>query len=258
MRVLITGAASGFGAAISSELRARGEDVAGIDIQPADGVLVADVRAQDQVDDAVARAVERLGGLDVLINNAGIGEPQDSGLAPDDRAVACLETNFLGAWRVTSAALPHLLESGGRVVNVASGLAYFTLPYSAAYAASKRALVAYSDVLRIEYGDRIGVTTIYPGYVRTPIHARSEQMGLSLAGTVPEERLAGVVRTVVRACYGRARRDVGTSLQTGFGIRLGRHFPAAVDFVVRRQFRRLVAKGSYPGRALFESHRPRS
>ena len=95
-RVLITGAASGIGAAAADALRARGARVVGLDLH-ADGeeIIECDVRDQDSVDRAVAEAVERLGGLDVLINNAGIGNPQSAGLAPDADALRVIEVNML-------------------------------------------------------------------------------------------------------------------------------------------------------------------
>jgi NAD(P)-dependent dehydrogenase (short-subunit alcohol dehydrogenase family) len=242
-RVLITGASSGFGLATAEWFRSRRAPVIGLDLRPGPDVLIADVRDQVQVDRAVDEAVRRLGGLDVLVNNAGIGIPQSAGRAPDERARAVIETNFIGAWRVTSAALPTLLGSGGRVVNVASGMAWVTLPFSAAYTASKRALVAYSDVLRQEHGDRITVTVVYPGYVRTPIHRPGERMGLSLAGAIPEERLETVVRAMVRACTGPPRRVVTTGPLVALGVLAGRHVPWLTDRVVAARARALARRG---------------
>jgi len=144
-RVLITGAAGGIGAAAARELRARGAHVVGLDLHAGDDIVACDVRHQGSVDRAVAEAVERLGGLDVLINNAGLGTPQSAGAAPDEGALAVLEVNLIGPWRVTSAALDALRASRGRVLNVASGLAHLALPYGTAYCMSKRGLVAYSD-----------------------------------------------------------------------------------------------------------------
>ena len=80
------------------------------------------------VDAAVAEAIGRLGGLDVLINCAGIGIPQSAGEPPGDDALAVIDVNLIAPWRVTSAALPALREARGRVVNVASGLAHLTVP----------------------------------------------------------------------------------------------------------------------------------
>src|SRR4051812_8141939 len=161
-RILITGANGGIGTAAVAELRSRGASVVGLDLtaDEAAGVLACDVRDPDAVTRAVAEAIRRLGGLDVLINNAGLGVPQSAGKAPDADALAVLEVNLVGPWRVTAAALPHLRESHGRVVNVSSGLAHLAVPFATAYCMSKRGLVAYSDVLRLEHGDEITVTTV--------------------------------------------------------------------------------------------------
>src|SRR5689334_4183850 len=149
-RVIVTGAGGAIGAATVAALRAQGDWVVGID-RIADGdVIEADLRDGAQVEQAVAAAIERLGGLDVLVNNAGIGDAHDAGAAPDDAARAIVDVNLFGAWRVTAAALPALLESRGRVINVASGLALVNVPFAGAYAASKRALAAWSDALRLE------------------------------------------------------------------------------------------------------------
>lgn len=109
-RVLITGAAGGIGAAATAAMRARGAEVVGLDVDASgdDTLIACDVRDQESVEHAVAEATERLGGLDVLINNAGIGIPQSAGRAPDERALAVLDVNLIGPWRVTAAALPAL------------------------------------------------------------------------------------------------------------------------------------------------------
>ena len=133
-------------------------------------MLACDVRDAAAVEAAVAEAIARLGGLDVLINCAGIGIPQSAGAPPGEDALAVIDVNLLGPWRVTAAALPALRAARGRVVNVASGLAHLTVPFAPAYCMSKRGLVGYSDALRIEHGDAITVTTVYPGYIRTGIH----------------------------------------------------------------------------------------
>src|SRR4051794_24493992 len=143
-RVIITGARGGIGSATVAELQRRGAQVVGLDLPE------CDVRSQQSVDAAVAAAVERLGGLDVLINNAGLGTPQSAAAAPDADALDVLAVNLVGPWRVTSAALEALRASRGRVVNVASGLAHITVPFAPAYTMSKRGVVASSDSLRLE------------------------------------------------------------------------------------------------------------
>ena len=78
-----------------------------------------------------------------------------------------VEVNLFGAWNVTAAALEDLLASRGRVVFVGSRMAFLGLPLGAAYAVSKRAVTAYADCLRAEYG-HISVTCVHPAMVRTP------------------------------------------------------------------------------------------
>jgi NAD(P)-dependent dehydrogenase (short-subunit alcohol dehydrogenase family) len=252
-RVLITGAAGGIGAAAADELRLRGARVVGLDLH-GDGaeVLRCDVRDQASVDRAVAAAVERLGGLDVLINNAGVGDPQSAGEAPDETALAVLDVNLVGPWRVTAAALPALRESRGRVVNVASGLAYLSVPLAPAYCMSKRGLVAYSDALRLEHGDAIGVTTVYPGYIRTGIHRASEQAGFGLEGVVPAEPVRSAARALARAALApRAPRDLATTRRGAISYALARlSSRGLVDRVVLAHLRRLARSGRVPDAGL--------
>ena len=179
------------------------------------------MRDQASVDAAVAAAVARLGGLDVLINNAGLGTPQSAAAAPDADALEVLDVNLVGPWRVTAAALPALRASRGRVVNVASGLAHITVPFATAYTMSKRGVVAYSDALRLEEGDRITVTTVYPGYIRTRIHERSTAAGVPLEGAVPVERVEDAARTLARAALGPPARDLATTRNGGDRLRGG-------------------------------------
>jgi len=246
VRVLITGAAGGIGRAAAAELRARGARVAGLDRHAGGEIVACDVRDQAGVDAAVAEAVERLGGLDVLVNNAGVGTPQSAGAPPDDAALAVLDVNLIGPWRVTAAALPHLRAARGRVVNVASALAFVTLPFAPAYCMSKRGLVAYSDALRLEHGDAITVTTVYPGYIRTGIHAESTAAGLALEGAVPPERVTDAARTIARAALGPPRRDLATTRAGAAGYALARLAPRSlVDRVVRRRIGALARRGHF-------------
>jgi NAD(P)-dependent dehydrogenase (short-subunit alcohol dehydrogenase family) len=251
-RVLITGAASGIGAAAVAELRSRGARVLGLDLNAADeNVISCDVRDQASVDRAVAEAIERLGGLDVLINNAGVGQPQSAGAPPDDVALAVIDVNMVGPWRVTAAALPALRASRGRVVNVASGLAYLAMPFAPAYCMSKRGLLAYSEALRHEHGDAISVTTVYPGYIRTPIHDASEEAGLRLEGAIPPERIEDAARTLARAALGKPARDLATTRRGAIQYALGRWVPRRVmDRLIASRARRLARGGHFEGSGL--------
>ncbi|HEX6491914.1 MAG TPA: SDR family NAD(P)-dependent oxidoreductase [Candidatus Dormibacteraeota bacterium] len=234
MRVVITGARGGIGAATTAALRARGAAVCGIDLHGDDDVIAADVRDAAAIQAAVDEAARRLGGIDVLVNNAGIGTAQDAGAAPDAQARATLEINLLGAWTTTAAAMPHLVRSRGHIVNVASGLAIVAMPYAAAYSASKRGLAAYSDSVRLEYRGRVTVTTVYPGYVRTPIHEGPARQGVALEGLVNADSVDQAAAALVRACSHRPR-ELSTSRTTALSLTVARHLPRLVEAVVSRR-----------------------
>jgi NAD(P)-dependent dehydrogenase (short-subunit alcohol dehydrogenase family) len=244
--VIITGAASGIGAATAQALRERGAEVVGLDINAGDGVFACDVTNQGSVDAAIATAVERLGALDALVNCAGIGIPQSAAQRPDEAAARVLDVNLLGTWRVTAAALPALRAARGRVVNISSGLAHLAVPFATAYGASKRGVVGYSDQLRVEVGDEITVTTVYPGYIRTPIHDASREAGIGLEGMVPPEPIAAVVGTIVRALYGKPARDLATTGRGRFAYALLGLLPkGVVEGAIRRQMRRAAKRGRF-------------
>jgi NAD(P)-dependent dehydrogenase (short-subunit alcohol dehydrogenase family) len=240
-RVLLTGAAGAFGRAITAELTAGGARVVGLDRAPG-ADLECDVTDRAAVDRAVASSLATLGGLDVLVNNAGLGTaaPLGSGPTSEDREV--LEANFVGAWHMASAALPALLAARGQVINVASLLAVVPFPLVTAYTASKRSLLALSDGLRAEHGDRLAVTTVYPGYAATAIHTAAEaRSGATLRGLVPEETPQHVARAIARA-IARRPRDQATTRNGAFVLRAARAAPALAEQVIRRRaVRRLGA-----------------
>lgn len=250
-RVLVTGAAGAFGSRTCLLLRGRGARVVGLDVRAGEGIVECDLTEPDAVAAAVTETVHRLGGLDLLVHYAGIGEPADSGAPPGPAVSRTLQVNLLGPWRVTAAALPALVEARGRVVFVASELAHATLPFAGAYAVSKRGLTAYADTLRMEYGAWVSVSTVYPGYVRTPIHDASIAAGLSMEGQVRAERVADVASTVLRvAAARRPPRDTAATRLGGVELWLARHLPARVDAVVRSRVTRDIGRGRYDGVAL--------
>ena len=239
-RVLVTGAAGGIGGATMAELRARGSVVLGLDLQGnGDDILRCDVTDQGAVDTAVAAAIDRMGGLDVLVNNAGIGDAHSAAARPDASAARVIDVNMLGPWRVTAAALPALRASRGRVVNVASALALVTLPLATAYIMSKRGVAAYSDALRLEVGDVVTVTTVYPGYIRTAIHDVPARRGVTLEGSVPAERVEDAARAIAAAALGRPRRHVATTRSGAFMYAVARALPPRVlERAIRRRLER--------------------
>lgn len=267
LRVLVTGASGTFGQAICHRLTGLGADVIGLDVSPSPDdritVLPCDLTDDTAVADAVATALERLGGLDILINNAGVGGPAPAERAPGAEALRQLDINLLGTWRTTAACVDALVASRGRVVMLASRMAVMQLPLAAAYGASKRAMVAYADALRLEIGTHVGVTCVYPSSVRSPIHDSTAAAGLSLEGMSRYEPLEGVVDTVLRAALGRrVRRDLPTTRRGAVEFFLARHLPSITDRIVARTLAARVRSGAFAGAelsgALVERHAPPS
>ena len=258
-RILVTGAAGGFGAPTVARLRAQGARVVGLDLRGAD--VDCDVTDGEAVDRAVAEAVGSLGGLDALVHYAGIGIPNDAGGPLEPDALKVIDTNLLGAWRVTAAALPALTDRDGargidpgrgpdkgRVVFVSSELAYVSLPFVSAYSVAKRGMTAYADALRLEFGTALHVTTVYPGYVRTGIHAAGEEVGLSLEGQVRAEEVDDIVGTVLRELAARRpRRDTAGTRRGQVELWAGRRLPGLVARGVSSRMRRQVARGGFDG-----------
>ncbi len=169
--VLITGAARGIGAGLARELGRRGARLSLVGLEPerlaetAEAVpgeakwFEADVTDQAALERAVAGTVERLGGIDVVVANAGIeavGTVETIDPALFERII---EVNLLGVWRTVRAALPHVLDRRGYVLPIASAAAATHLGLMAPYAASKAGVEAFANSLRQELngtGTRVG------------------------------------------------------------------------------------------------------
>jgi len=184
--VLVTGAASGIGRATAERVGAEGGRVLCVDLQAeaavdtADTIVKAggaaeartcDVSDPEQVADTVAACVDGFGRLDVLCNVAGVLPPMQETteleLATWQRA---LDVNLTGSFLMCQAALPHLLESGGNIVNTSSTSALRGLPWSAAYAASKGGVLALTYTLAVEYGKQgVRANAVCPGNIMTPM-----------------------------------------------------------------------------------------
>lgn len=141
-------------------------------------LLPCDITMADQVDQAIAKAVEQFDRIDIVVNNAGIDA---SGLAEsmtDDVWEKVIDVNLTGAMRVTRAALPHFPSAGGAIVNIASALALGGCKGFTAYSATKAGLVGWSRSLAWELASgRIRVNCVAPALVATPMIARhSEQL----------------------------------------------------------------------------------
>ncbi len=195
--VLITGASSGIGLACARHLAARGWRVFGTyrSSQAAlDGVemIAMDVDDEASVNAGVAAVVERAGGLDALVNNAGFavaGAVEDTSI---DEAKAQLETNFFGVLRVCRAALPVMRrQRHGTIVNISSLAGVFGLPFAGLYSASKFALEGVTESLRLETR-RLGIRVVLvePGDFRTAITQRRRLAAASATNEAYRETFA--------------------------------------------------------------------
>lgn len=178
--VFITGPARGIGAEAARRLAGRGARLAlaGVEpdlleklaeeIGPGAACWEADVRDRRQVEEAVVGAIQRFGGIDVAIANAGIapvGTIEGMGPAEFEDVV---QVNLLGAWRTLRATAPHVAGRRGYVLAIASLASFVHLPLMAAYAAAKAGVWAMTDVLRTELegtGARVGAA--YFGFIDT-------------------------------------------------------------------------------------------
>jgi hypothetical protein len=222
--VLITGASSGIGHALAVELAARGYDLALVARRlEALEQLAQEIRQRhpdrrielrrldvtdyDQVPTAVAELATALGGLDVVIANAGVASsgPIGHGHAQADRGV--IETNLLGAMATIDAAVALFQRQGrGQIVAISSVAAFRGLPGSASYSASKAAIATYMDALRAElYDTPIKVTTLYPGYIDTPlnehIHRRPFLISLDKGAALIADKIERGVKTSTIPTY---------------------------------------------------------
>ncbi|MEU4466094.1 SDR family oxidoreductase [Streptomyces sp. NPDC024017] len=175
LRAIVTGGASGIGLATARALAAQGAAVAVLDLDP-DGVgepllgLRADVSDDVSVRAAVEQAAERLGGLDIVVNNAGIGAVGTVEDNPDEQWHRVLDVNVLGMVRTTRAALPHLRRSAhAAVVNTCSIAATAGLPQRALYCASKGAVLSLTLAMAADHvREGIRVNCVNPGTADTP------------------------------------------------------------------------------------------
>jgi short-subunit dehydrogenase len=189
--VMITGASSGLGRGMALEIAARGghlgllarredllkEIVAEAKKRNVKAVAAtADVRDAKAVREAADRFREELGPIDILIANAGIGTADHAVSLTPEHAANVIGINVLGAVNSVAAVLPEMVQrKEGRLVAISSLAAYRGLAKSAAYCASKSALSAYFESLRIDLRrSGVGVTIIHPGFIKTDLTAGRE------------------------------------------------------------------------------------
>jgi NAD(P)-dependent dehydrogenase (short-subunit alcohol dehydrogenase family) len=171
---LVTGAASGIGAATAALFASEGATVVGLDRQAGTAggadIVHCDVTDPDSVHAAVAGIVDAHGGIDVIANVAGIAQFGHIEQVTIDEWRRVLDVNLTGPFVVSQAAIPHLKERKGCIVNVASIAGLEGQPYSAAYSASKGGVVLLTKSMAVDLaGAGVRVNCVCPGTVDTPL-----------------------------------------------------------------------------------------
>ncbi len=203
---LVTGGSSGIGLAIARMLAEEGYalTLAGRKLERleaaredlAAAIVAADVSDEEDCARLVSEHVELHGGLDVLVNSAGIGIARTVGDTATKAWDLQQSVNLRGAFLVTRAALPHLRVTKGYVVNLASIAGTIPTPGLAAYGASKAGLIALTRSLDREEADAgVRVTALCPGFVDTPMAAWT---GIPGAEMIAPEDCAEIVRALLR------------------------------------------------------------
>ena len=190
LKAIVTGGGSGIGQAAARLLAARGARVAILDLKPGDEFIgiTADVTDDASVRLAVDTAADRLGGIDIVVNNAGVGAIGTVADNPDDEWHRVYDVNVVGMVRVTRAALPYLRESEhAAIVNTCSIAATAGLPQRALYSATKGAVLSLTLAMAADHVyEGIRVNCVNPGTADTPWIGRL----LGQAGDPVAERAA--------------------------------------------------------------------
>ncbi|MDH5706909.1 MAG: SDR family oxidoreductase [Candidatus Aminicenantes bacterium] len=228
LRVLITGASSGIGREVALEFARKGAQLilaarrmdalrqvreqinTALPGAPDPLVVSCDVSDSKNVKKLVEISVRRFKGIDVLVNNAGIGVYGDTGLTAlaDFRAV--MDVNFFGSVRCILEVLPYMKKAGrGLIVNVASVAAMYGVPFLGAYCASKAALVALSQSLRAELsGSGVSLMIVYPGYTQTEFFWKEKKVGRVRRPRGPYSSPVKVAKAIVKAVQCQKRNLV--------------------------------------------------
>jgi NAD(P)-dependent dehydrogenase (short-subunit alcohol dehydrogenase family) len=171
-RVLVTGGASGIGSACVQRCEAEGAHVISLDRDPTSRGMVVDVTDPAAIERAVGEAVASIGGLDVLINCAGVAYRKPVDEESPEAWDEVQRVNVRGTFLSSKYAIPHMLERGGVIIHMASVVGLVGVRNRAAYSTSKGAIIALTRNMAMDYARYgIRVNCVCPGFTRTPLTA---------------------------------------------------------------------------------------
>jgi short-subunit dehydrogenase len=249
---VVTGASSGIGEAASRELASRGAAVVLAaraaekleslqrEISASGGRALGvrtDVSERASVEAMVGKTVEVFGSVDILVNNAGLGLSGRVAELRREDLQHVFEVNTIGPLNCIQAALPHM-RRGGRIINVSSVVGRRSVPKVGGYCATKFALNALSDALRVEIAERgITVTSVYPGTTRTAFRENSRRTGDEKRGWRPKGVTPERVASKIAAAAEKGPRDVYVSLADRVYVMATILLPGLTDRVLRAWMR---------------------
>lgn len=254
--VWITGASSGIGAALVKELAVKSNAKIILSSRKKEelyavaekfglnagryAVIPLDLMNYKDMPDITAEAVEKFGKVDILINNAGLSQrslAMETDIEVDKRL---MDVDFIGTVALTKAVVPYMIKNGGGQIAVVSSLmGIFGAPMRSGYAAAKHALHGFFDALRAElYKDKVLVTIICPGFIKTDISVHAVTGNGSLQGTMDDATMKGMPADVfarkMLSAIEKRKYQKAIGGQEVMGVYLKRFFPSLLAKIVRK------------------------
>lgn len=254
--IWITGASSGIGEALVKELAkktntkiilsSRKEELlyavaeeVGLTVNRYT-VIPMDLADYKNMPDIAAKAIEKFGKIDILINNAGLSQrslAMETDIKVDKHL---MDVDFIGTVALTKAVVPYMIKNGGGQIAVVSSLmGVFGAPMRSGYAAAKHALHGFFDALRAElYDDNISVTIICPGFIQTHISIHAVTGNGSVQGTMDDATMKGMPVDVfarkMLSAIAKKKNQKSIGGKEVMGVYLKRFFPALLARIIRK------------------------